>query len=419
MLKSYRAPTSRAKHSISARLKHSHVVPRARYCFAVLVVLLLIGITFNYRTRRESLDYLYDHPSGWKSHQPVAAQPRHLARRASSSVRTPPQPPRVFNDTVDSVKKFGDVVAAAEIAIVDQILKTVKPENATFENVILPYTHHENEQAVQLSSFYLYNNLAPDAELQGACSAAEGVVANATTRTLSSPEFFALVEAVYKKQKDDKSLDEESRTLLQSVYGQYLSSGFGVPESKRKRLNDLELELDKLVDDYDKEISTDKTTVYFTADELAGTGKDFIEGLKKGTGEHEGKLVVPLHVYSNFDVIMRQCSNSTTRFETMIAYNNQAPGNVARLEKAIALRDEKARIFGAKDFATYQINNTMAKTPKAVNDFLSALQKRLTPGSDQEIAEMKKLKVKREGKADHFFVWDEFVAARKSSHNGY
>lgn len=77
------------------------------------------------------------------------------------------------------------------------------------------------------------------------------------------------------------------------------------------------------------------------------------------------------------------------------------------------MRDEAARLLGYPNWASFRIEDKMAKTPKTVNDFLSGLRTQLTPGGEKEVAhlmDIKKDDLKTrglEGTDDsNYYLWD-------------
>jgi metallopeptidase MepB len=60
--------------------------------------------------------------------------------------------------------------------------------------------------------------------------------------------------------------------------------------------------------------------------------------------------------------------------------------------EAIVLRDEAARLLGYPDWASFRIEDKMAKTPKTVNDFLDDLRTQLAPGGVKETTHLKEIK---------------------------
>ena len=77
------------------------------------------------------------------------------------------------------------------------------------------------------------------------------------------------------------------------------------------------------------------------------------------------------------------------------------------------LRDEAARLLGYPDWASFRIEDKMAKTPKTVTDFLGDLKVQLTPGGVKEtkhLLEIKAADLKSRGlDASYdgkYYLWD-------------
>ncbi len=91
-----------------------------------------------------------------------------------------------------------------------------------------------------------------------------------------------------------------------------------------------------------------------------------------------------------------------------MANENRCNENMVLLQEALALRDEAARLLGYADHATFVLEDRMAKTPRAVNDFLDDLRKRLASGAQKELAKLKELKRADAGcvDPDRYYIWD-------------
>ncbi len=78
--------------------------------------------------------------------------------------------------------------------------------------------------------------------------------------------------------------------------------------------------------------------------------------------------------------------------------NTEGELNNLQILKDIAnIRLEIAQLMGKKNFAEYQLQNTMAKTPGAVMEFLENLRKNYTAPMKAEIAEIEQFARKKRG----------------------
>lgn len=89
----------------------------------------------------------------------------------------------------------------------------------------------------------------------------------------------------------------------------------------------------------------------------------------------------------------------------LISGEKIAPSNVETMKQAIVVRDEQARLLDYPNYATWEIKDNMAKTPKTVNDFLNGVQSKVTPTADRQSQHLRSYK-KNDTGSDYFFGWD-------------
>ncbi|EME81100.1 uncharacterized protein MYCFIDRAFT_56028 [Pseudocercospora fijiensis CIRAD86] len=420
MVDRYSSMRPSATRAAWGRSKDARYRLRWPYYLSVAILLFLAILAGSQVAPQDSLFSLHVHAPTWHTHRVLTVRSQDEEEAPNPNDQKPPQPPRLFNVTVDSIAKLADRIAAEETSIFKESIKNFKPENATFENMLLPYLQHESQQDADVAPLYMLPSVGVDDTLAKACRNASVKMDDSFSDTYTSPEFYALIDAVYKKQKDDKNLDDESRAAIKDIWQQFQGAGFKLSKGpQRTRLNDIQGRLSALSSAFDLAVSGDPTTLYFKREELEGVEGDFLNGLEKGKGENDGKLVVPVAIFTNYDTITRHCKNATTRHTLETAYNNMAASNIARLEEAIAIRDEEARLLGYPTFAAMHIEKTMAHTPKAVDDLLANVRQKLAVANEEELEEMKKLKLKEEGNADKFFLWDEFYYLTKLDQDIY
>ena len=80
--------------------------------------------------------------------------------------------------------------------------------------------------------------------------------------------------------------------------------------------------------------------------------------------------------------------------------------NVQILKDIANIRLEIANLMGKKNFAEYNLQTTMAKTPEAVMDFLENLRKNYTEPMKQELADIEAFAQKTEGNDFKLEAWD-------------
>ncbi|RDW61620.1 hypothetical protein BP5796_11512 [Coleophoma crateriformis] len=262
-------------------------------------------------------------------------------------MQKPPQAPPLFNGTPGSIVVDARAVVENKRKVQDQLVQAVRPDHATFANVIQPLANAENGLHAQSHMLGFYTDVSADPELRDASAEAQRLFNDFAIESAMREDLFALVDAVLGKQED--------------------------------------LRLD-------------------------GISSEIISDLEKGTGENEGKLrltfefhhLIPAQMFAKDGEIRKRCT---------LGYENKCNANIPIFKEVMLLRDEAARLLGYPNHATFRIEEKMAKTPETVNTFLEDLRSRLASGGQKELQNLIQLKradleSRNEPFDGRFFLWD-------------
>ncbi|WPG99434.1 Hypothetical protein R9X50_00224800 [Acrodontium crateriforme] len=327
---------------------------------------------------------------------------------ANPKLKTPPQAPPLFTHTPESLISNTEKLLGRSKSLMDSVVRDVTPQTANFKNVLLPFAQDDNEMALESHIIGFYQAVSTDAKLRDASTEAEKKMDDFAIEASMREDVFSLVDAVYKSQKDDQSLDAESRRLLEKDHKGYIRMGLGIPAGpQRDRFKAIKKRLSELSITFQKNLNEEQDGLWFTPKELDGVPDDVLDTLKKGEAgtATEGKLWLTFK-YPDLFPTQKYCKNAETRHKVFVANENKCNDNVELFKEAIVLRDEAARLLGYPNHATFRIEDKMAKTPETVDAFLGDLRKRLAPGGLKEIEKLKELKKQETGNADKYFLWD-------------
>lgn len=325
---------------------------------------------------------------------------------ANAKFKKPPQAPPLFTHTPADLEKVAERMMTRCKSLQDKIVASNTRDTATFDSVLLPMARDDDDMSLESHIITFYQAVSTDAALRDASTEVEKKLDDFGIEASMREDFFQLVDAVFQKQKDDTSLDGESRRLLEKDHKGYIRMGLGIPAGpQRDRFKDIKKRLSELSITFQKNLNEEAGGLWFTDAELEGVPEDVLANLKKGEGEHDGKLWLTFK-YPDLFPTLKYCKNAETRRKLFIANENKCNQNVELFKEAILLRDEAARLLGYPNHATFRIEDKMAKTPKTVDDFLGDLRTRLAPGGEKEIAALKELKKADAGEAKDYFLWD-------------
>jgi metallopeptidase MepB len=280
----------------------------------------------------------------------------------------------------------------------DEIVHSVTPSTATFENVILPLTEDDNIKADRLKIFLFLGSVSTSPELREASRKAEKLIAQSEAEFLMREDVFRLADSVLRKhqilRKDGGAeLDAESGYLLRRKRREYLQNGLSIsPGPKRERFLEARAELDDLLTAARKALSEVDDGIWFSREDLAGVPDNSL-AIMEESKEDPNRLWVTFRK-PHFTAVMQNCTDSVTRKRTWLAKENRFPENVERLNKIIILRDEIARLLGFQNHAELKLTEKMTNSVEDAKAGLMQLRTKLAPLAELEIKRASELKMR-------------------------
>ena len=301
----------------------------------------------------------------------------------------PPQSPALFYS--DPELLLQDVEAAITRCrhAQDVLAADVRPEDATFDNVIVPLLHSENAlSSISLFSKFL-KDVSTDKGLRDSSREAGRMLNKFDIESGLRRDIFALIDAVVRK---NESLDGECRYALEKIHRAFIKHGVAISDaSERSRFEHIQNRISELATGCNKNFADERGGLWLTPHDLEGLPEDALSNLKRGEGENQGKVWLTMKP-SDHTVAMKYVKNADIRKTILIAFENKCSNNVPLLREIFVLRDEVARLLGYSNNAALKIEDRMAKSSRVVEDFLHDLQQRLTPAAQAVIQEETRIK---------------------------
>ncbi|TPX15951.1 uncharacterized protein E0L32_000285 [Thyridium curvatum] len=356
------------------------------------------------------------------SHKTLAYQPifSQFPDMTADKYKNPPQAPPVFTGTKESIVSDAKALCDKTRSLLDKIVAEIPAgdaSKATFESVMLPQLHDENESALTSRILGFYQYVSADSGLRDASTEAEKIMDEFSIECGMREDVYKLVDTVFKAKGGNEGLekasdiDPESARVLEKEHKGYIKDGLGLPAGpQRDRFKEIKKRLSQIQIAFQKNLNEENGGIWFTPKELDGVPQDVLDNLEKGTGENEGKLKLSFK-YPDLFPTLKFAKNPETRRKVFVQNENKCNMNVPLFKEALLLRDEAARLLGYPNHAAFKIEDKMAKTTKTVDDFLGDLRVRLAPGGVKEIAhlrELKKADVESRGEKfdGDYFLWD-------------
>jgi peptidyl-dipeptidase Dcp len=223
---------------------------------------------------------------------------------------------------------------------------------------------------------------------------------------------FARIDALWEK-RDSLSLTLEQTRVLERHWKGFVKSGAKLPKDEQEKLAAVNEKLAGLGTQFGQNVLADEKgwALVLAQSDLAGVPyflKDAMAAAARERGE-DGKFAVTLSrsIIEPFLTFSDRRDLREQSFKAWVARgaNDGATDNRGVIRETLALRSEIATLLGYGNFAELKLDNTMAKTPEAVNHLLRQVWAKAVERAKEEEADIAKL-IAEEGKNHDVMPWD-------------
>jgi peptidyl-dipeptidase Dcp len=223
---------------------------------------------------------------------------------------------------------------------------------------------------------------------------------------------FARIDALWEK-RDSLSLTLEQTRVLERHWKGFVKSGAKLPKDEQEKLAAVNEKLAGLGTQFGQNVLADEKgwALVLAQSDLAGVPdflKDAMAAAARERGE-DGKFAVTLSrsIIEPFLTFSDRRDLREQSFKAWVARgaNDGATDNRGVIRETLALRSEIATLLGYGNFAELKLDNTMAKTPEAVNHLLRQVWAKAVERATEEEADIAKL-IAEEGKNHDVMPWD-------------
>lgn len=226
---------------------------------------------------------------------------------------------------------------------------------------------------------------------------------------------FTKVKEIYSN-RESLNLDAESLKLVENYYEKFTIAGANLSKEDKIALKDINEQLASLSTMFDQTLldaNVAATIEIHDVAKLAGFSKEQIENIKDKTKENTWLLTITNTTQQSQ---LQYLENREVRKQLFEAGWNRTNGGKydtkELVTKMVELRAQKAKLLGFDNFASWRLQNTMAKNPKAVLDLFAKLVPAATLKAKNEIDEIQKM-INSQGETFELEPWDWNFYAEK------
>ena len=287
------------------------------------------------------------------------------------------------------------------------------PEDPTFENTIVAL----DKQGALLRKVQIVfggqNSVNTNDEMQALSREMSPLLSKYSDDINLNPALFARVKAVYDK-RDSLGLDKEQLKLVEETYKDFERGGANLSPEDQAKLRELNSKISMLQLTFGQNMLKETNAfklVIEKKEDLSGLPENLVATAAetaKAMGM-EGKWVFTLQNPSVMP-FLQYADNRELRKQIFEAYinrgnNNNENDNKAVVRDLVATRLAKANLMGYKDYASFVLEERMAKNSANVYKLLDEVWKPALAKAKEELADIN-AEIKKEGGNFEAEGWD-------------
>jgi peptidyl-dipeptidase Dcp len=281
-----------------------------------------------------------------------------------------------------------------QMAEVQKIADDAQPP--TFENTFISLEKSGQLLKRVLGVFTLVTGANTNPELQKLQEEIAPKLAATNDAIFLNTKLYKRVEAIY-NQRQQLKLDQESNRLVEFYYQKFELAGAKLSDADKdslKKLNQEEASLSAKFSNQLLAAAKAGSLVVSDSNELAGLTKGELDATAQDAKADSltGKWKIKLQNTTQ-QPALQSLTNRATRQKLFEASWNRAEKNDsndtrATISRIAVIRAKKAKLIGFPNFATLALQDQMAKTPEAVEQFFNKLVPAATARAKSEAAEI-------------------------------
>jgi peptidyl-dipeptidase Dcp len=301
-------------------------------------------------------------------------------------------------------------------------------EEPTFENTIVALDRSGELLSKATIVFSAQNSANTNEEMEALSREISPLLSQHRDNISLNPTLFARVKTLYDN-KDNLGLDKEQAKLLEETYKDFVRGGANLNADDQAKLRELNTQIALLQLTFGQNMLKETNAFQLVIDneaDLSGlTGGQIANAAEAAqrAGLGEGKWLFTLQNPSIMPFLQnsdkRELREKIFKGYIMRGNNNNENDNKDVVKQLVTLRLEKAKLMGYADYASFVLEERMAKNANSVYALLDEIWKPALKVTNRELSDIQ-TEIKKEGNAFTAEGWDwryYFEKAKKAKFN--
>ncbi len=321
----------------------------------------------------------------------AAADKAHATLTIPQWEQTPAEVESMMKSAIDTANKALDAIGA------------LKPNQVNFKNTVVALDDLGNAALVAANKATIIKETNTNEAMRKAGEDAVKVYQDWVVGIDYREDVYKAIKAFADKKP---KLEGEDAKLLKETLRDYRRAGLELAPDKRKEVEQLRKDLNKLGTDFDTNIVSVKAPVVFTKAELEGVPDSFFASPGVKTGDDA--YTVMANVTWQANTVLENAKNEETRKKLYVIRDSLAKDtNTTVLNQMLALRNKIALRLGYKSWDDYQTEIKLAKSGAGAKNYINNLITGIEPKFAAEVSELQKMKAADTNDPNaRIMVWD-------------
>jgi len=293
------------------------------------------------------------------------------------------------------------------------------PRPATFQNTIVAMERvgRPLDRALTLWGIWSSNLSSPEfREIQGEMAPR---LSEFQSKITQNEALFARVRAVHESDAKRRLRPDEQR-LVQLAYDRFARNGATLEGAAKERYAAIQQRLAELHTQFANNVLADEEgyVLFLDQTQLGGLSEAFVQAAARAAAARgqEGKYAIT-NTRSSMDPFLTFSDERALREKVWRSYyargdNGDEHDNNALIAEILRLRDERVGLLGYEDFATWRLEDRMAKTPARAMGLMEAVWPAALARVAEEVRDMQAV-ADAEGAGIRIEPWDYRYYAEK------
>lgn len=282
---------------------------------------------------------------------------------------------------------------AMQLAEIDAIANNKEP--ATFENTIVEMERSGKALDRIFTYWGIWSSNASSAEFREIQKEMSPKLSAFFSKITQNEKLFSRISSVYKGE-EFKSLRKDQQRVVWLTYNSFAQNGATLNKVDKKRYAEINQRLAQLHTQFSNNVLADEENYVLFLDDsqLAGLPESVIKAAAGAaeSRDQKGKFAIT-NTRSSMDPFLTYSDDRKLRQKVWETYYNRGDNgdefdNNTIIKEILTLRHERVGLLGYKNYASWRLEDRMAKTPENAMNLMEQVWPAAIARVDEEVADM-------------------------------